>query len=327
LKVLPINSTVLDFAFEIHTDVGLRCIGAKVNQKIVPSSYKLSNGDQVEILTSKKQEPTEMWLDQVITAKAKARIKSVLKAHRQVIIDKGQKLADRYLRKKNVEINESNISKLIKFLNLNSPIDLYYSMGIGNLKLEEITGIKAYKGKLQTRKRAMNQNESLDQAIKNTLLKNASIIVFGENSDKIDYFLAGCCNPIPGDHVNGFINKNNDVEIHKANCPSSIKLVSKYGYKIVKTRWTKEHKIAFLTGLSMTGIDDVGVMHKITNVISGKLRINMQSITIDSHDGIFEGTIMVYVDDTKHLDSLMKSLQRLSGILSVSRLEETELSV
>ncbi len=326
LKMLPAKGTVLDFAFEIHTDVGLKCIGAKVNHKIVPPIHPLRNGDQVEVLTSKKQDPSETWLENVITAKAKSRIKDALKHNRKRIIEKGQLILSKHLKKLNITINTPNTSKLIKHFNLSSPYDLYYCIGSNTISMDELKGISGRNGNLLIGKGRRPKKEALDMAIKNTLVKNANLLVFGENSDKIDYVLAACCNPIPGDGVHGFINKDNDIEIHKSNCPKSIKLISKYGYRIVKTRWTKEHKIGFLTGLKITGIDDVGIMHKITDVISGKLKINMQSITIDSQEGIFVGTIMVYVDDTKHLDQLINKLSKIKGLLSINRLEETEVN-
>jgi GTP pyrophosphokinase len=327
LKVLPTNSTVLDYAFEIHTDVGVNCIGAKVNHKIVPLSHQLSNGDQVEVLTSKKQQPNEAWLDQVITPKAKTKIKDALKKERNKIVKQGQKMVEGALKKRKITLNAPNLTALIQYFQFSSPIDLYYSAGIGNINLEDLNGISTNRGSiiLASRKSKGTKGDHVEKAIKNTLLRNANLLVFGENSDQIDYNMATCCNPIPGDDVNGFVNKHGEIEIHKANCATSIKLISKYGYKIVKTKWSKEHKIAFLTGLKITGLDDVGIMHKITEVISGKQKVNIQSITIDSHDGIFEGTINVYVDDTQHLKGLMKELERVKEILSVNRLDETEL--
>lgn len=327
LKRLPANATVLDFAFEIHTTIGLQCIGAKVNQKIASQSHQLNNGDQVEILTSKKQRPSEDWLQQVITAKAKAKIKEALKEGRKEIIDYGKHTLERVFKVMNLSFNSNNLNTLLAYYQLNTVNDLFYSVGMGNIPFKDIYKFTRKGDKIEIACEFVPNQEAVEQAIKNRLLTNANVMAFGENADKIDYNLAGCCKPIPGDDAFGFINKNKEIEIHKANCPKAINLISKFGFKIVKTKWTKEHKIAFLTGLKITGVDDVGVMLKITNVISGEMKINMQSITIDSKDGVFEGKMMVYVDDTDHLQHLMNRLKELDGILSVNRFEEEKVKV
>lgn len=327
LKILPANSTVLDFAFEIHSDIGLHCIGAKVNQKIAPQSHNLSNGDQIEILTSKKQKPSEEWLIQVVTAKAKSVIKNYLKEERNKLIEYGKHLLERIFRVMKISFNSVNLNTLVSFYQLGNTNDLFYSIGIGNIPFKDIYKFSRTGDKIDVDCEYTPDEETVEQAIKNRLLSNASMLVFGENVNKIGYNLATCCKPIPGDDAFGFMNKNNQIEIHKANCPKAINLIAKFGYKIVKTKWTKEHKIAFLTGLKVTGVDDVGIMLKISNVISGEMKINMQSITIDSKDGVFEGIMMVYVDDTYHLQQLIDRLKGLDGILSVNRFEEVKIKL
>jgi len=322
LKILPTKATVLDFAYEIHSDIGSRCIGGKLNHKIVPLSNELNNGDQVEILTSKRQRPSEDWLSFVVTAKAKSKIKEVLKIERKQIIDKGKQLFD-----KEWELNKDyrtapSFNKILEHYGIASTNDLYYTIGVNELKAEDAVKIAIHKE--EKKKENINglDNSQMEQAIKSKLMQNANVMVFGEDSDQIDYNLAECCKPIPGDEVFGYINKNNEIEVHRSNCPKAINVISKYGYKIVKTKWTKQHQIAFLTGLKITGLDDVGVMFKITNVISGELKLNMQSITIDTKDGVFEGLIKVFVNDTAHLNNLMDKLRSLDGILSLTRLDE-----
>lgn len=322
LKILPAKSSVLDFAFEIHSDIGQRCIGAKVNHKIVPISYRLGNGDQVEILTSKKQKPAEDWIQYVVTAKAKSGIKDVLKAERKRIVEIGKKALENIFREKKVAFNTHNLNRVLDFFKIPAVNDLFYSIGVGNFKFSDMDNFVRIGDSIELKDQTKTSDENVELAIKNKLVSNASLFVFGDGAETVDYNLAGCCKPIPGDDVFGYVNKNKEIEIHRTNCPKAINAISKYGYDIVRTKWTKQHQIAFLTGLKITGIDDVGIMYKITNVISGDLKVNMQSITIDTKDGIFEGIIKVFVKDTYHLTELMDKLRQLDGILSVARYEE-----
>jgi GTP pyrophosphokinase len=323
LKIMPGKSSVLDFAYEIHTDIGTHCIGAKVNHKIEPISYQLQNGDQVEILTSKKQKPSDDWLQYAVTAKAKSVIKDVLKSERRRIMEIGKKALEGIFREKKVAFNTHNLNKVLEFFKIPHVNDFYYSVGVGNFKLSDIDHFTRVDDNIVVKEQARH-TENIELAIKNKLVSNSNLWVFGEGASTPDYNLAQCCKPIPGDDVFGFINKNKEVEIHRNNCPKAINAIAKYGYDIVRTKWTKQHQIAFLTGLKLTGIDDVGVMQKISNVISGELKVNMQSISIDTHDGIFTGIIKVYVKDTVHLDELMDRLRALDGILSVNRFEEEQ---
>ena len=326
LKVLPKNSTVLDFAFEIHSDVGYRCIGAKLNHKIVTISQTLNNGDQVEILTSKKMKPSEDWMNYVVTAKAKSKLKDIFREERRRIISIGKKALESIFHEHGVSFNNPNLSKIQNFYNLNSLNELYYSIGVGNFNISEIQNFIKKGEVIEVRRKDKKSSADIELAIKNQLQQNAHLFVFGENAETVAYNLAPCCKPIPGDDVFGFVNKNGDVEIHRPSCPKAINTISKYGYKIIRTKWTKQHQITFLTGLKITGIDDVGVMFKITNVISGEAKINMQSITIDTKDGLFEGIIKIFVRDTQQLDDLMFRLSDLEGILTVTRFEDESAS-
>jgi len=325
LKILPAKATVLDFAFEIHTDLGNHCIGAKVNHRIEPISYKLQNGDQVEVLSSKKQKPSDDWIQYAVTAKAKSVIKDVLKSERKRIMEIGKKALEGIFREKKVSFNSHNLNHILDFFKIPHVNDLYYSIGVGNFKLSDIEHFSREGDNIVIKDKGRHAQD-IELAIKNKLVSNSNLWVFGEGADTIDYNLAQCCKPIPGDDVFGFVNKNKEVEIHRNNCPKAINTISKYGYDIVRTKWTKQHQIAFLTGLKLTGIDDVGVMQKITNVISGDLKVNMQSISIDTKDGIFTGIIKVFVKDTFHLQELMEQLRSLDGILSVSRYEEEQVA-
>lgn len=322
LKVLPSKSSVLDFAFEIHSDLGYKCIGAKVNQKIVPISYELNNGDQIEILTSKKQKPSEEWLKYVVTAKAKSKLKDVFRGERKRIVELGRRALESLFHQEKITFNSQNLNKILEYYKLPSVFELYYSIGVGNFHISDMDNFVKKEDNIELRSDIKPEPDKMEIAIKNKLQHNANLFYFGDDDQKVDYNLAECCKPIPGDDVFGFINKDGEVEIHRPDCLKAINAISKYGYNIVKTKWTQKHHIAFLTGLKITGLDDVGVMHKITDVISGELKINIQSITIDTRDGLFEGNIKIFVKDTHQLNELIEQLRELDGILSVTRFDE-----
>lgn len=323
IKVLPSKSSVLDFAFNIHSDLGYRCIGAKVNHRIEPISYMLKNGDQIEILTSKKQKPTEEWLKYTVTTKARAKIKDVLREDRRRIINIGKQNLESVFREYKIAVQTPNLNKIVSFYNLSSIEDLYYSVGLGNFKYEDFDQFVKIGDTIELKDNTKQHTENIELTIKNKLAQQSNLFMFDDVSTRVDYNLAECCKPIAGDEVFGYVNKNNIVEIHRTNCPQAISAISKFGYKTLRTKWNRQHQIAFLTGLKINGIDDVGVMFKITTIISGELKINMQSITIETDDGLFEGIIKVYVRDTEQLNLLVDRLKALEGILSVTQLEES----
>jgi GTP pyrophosphokinase len=319
---LPIGATALDFAFEIHTDLGVKCIGAKVNHKLVPLSHKLQNGDQVEIITSNKQSPKEDWLNFVVTAKAKARIKSSLKEEKRRIAEEGKEILERKLKSLKITYNTDNINKLTFFFKHPAPIDLFYNVAKGNIDLHALKEFQASEKVVENRapeRIEASQIEGLINKVKAS--KDNDTLLIGEDLQKIDYKLSTCCNPIPGDDVFGFITVNDGIKIHRTTCPNAAKLMSSFGYRVVKAKWTSQKELAFLTGLRIRGIDDVGLINKLTTVISNDFKVNMRSITVDSNDGIFEGSIMVYVNDTHHLENLIKKLKQVKGVTSVTRFD------
>lgn len=327
LKRLRKGATALDFAFEIHSGVGKKCIGAKVNTKLVPLSHVLRNGDQVEILTSNKQQPNEDWLNYVVTAKARSVIKQSLKEDKKKVALDGKEALERKFKQLKIEDSESNLLLLMNYYKMISPLDLYFSIANKKTDLSELNKFDIVAGKIKLPKPANLQEEageSIDDAVKKTLQKNAELLIMGETAEKIDYKFAPCCNPIPGDDVFGFLTINDGIKIHRTNCPNAVQMMSKYSYRIIKTRWTKQHEIAFLTGLKLTGIDDVGLVNKITNIITGQMNLNMRSISFDSADGVFEGKIMVYVHDTAELEDLTSRLSALDGLLEVSRFDSED---
>ena len=318
---LPLNATALDFAFEIHTDVGASCIGAKVNHKLVQLSYTLQNGDQVEIITSSKQTPKEDWLNFVVTAKAKAKIKSALKEEKRKIAETGKEILERKLKSLKITYNSENIHKLSYFFKLQSTLDLFFEVAQGNIDMKDLKEYQASEKVIENKPQDKIEAEQVQSLVRTLKAKDSDMLLIGEDMQKIDYKLANCCNPIPGDDVFGFVTVSDGIKIHRTNCPNAAKLMANYGYRIVKAKWTNQQELAFLTGLRITGIDEVGLINQLTTVISNDFKVNIRSITVDSDNGIFEGTIMVYVNDTHHLDNLIRKLKMIKGISTVTRFD------
>jgi len=320
IKNLPKGSSALDFAFEIHSEVGAHCMGAKVNHKLVPLSTELKSGDQVEIITSKKQKPNESWLDYVITGKAKSKIKASLREDKKRLAELGEQKFLKWLKKNRITHNQHNLKELQTLFRQPSPLEMYYRFEVNRLPLKKVEQLKLEKGKIIGRKTEEKPKTEIQERLK-VDGKSEEMLVIGEDMDHFEYKLAPCCNPIPGDEVFGFITINEGIKIHKTNCPNAIQLMSNYAYRIVKARWTSQQQIAFLAGIKVTGIDDVGLVNNITKLISGELNVNMRSIRFDSEDGVFDGTIMVYVHDTKHLTRLISKLKSVEGVINVGRIE------
>jgi GTP pyrophosphokinase len=318
VKMLPIGSSALDFAFSIHSAVGSQCIGAKINHKLVPIGHKLRSGDQVEIITSGKQKPSEDWLNLVVTAKAKTKIKDSLKEEKRKIADEGKYLVQRKLENFGAAYNQHNVDVLTAFYKLASPLDLYYQISIKAIDLKELKDFQLLGDRIEPPK-VIKLPENRPDTGSGVSKKDAELIIFGESSDRIVYNLANCCKPIPGDDVFGFVTTGKGLTIHRTNCPNAAKLMANYGHRVVKTKWAKNKEISFLTGLKIIGLDDVGVIHKITNLISGELKININAMTIEAKDGLFHGNIRIYVHDKEELDELVSRLKKLPGIETVDR--------
>jgi GTP pyrophosphokinase len=320
VKMLPVGSSALDFAFSVHSAIGSKCIGAKVNHKLVPIGHKLRSGDQIEVITSNKQKPSEDWLSFVVTAKAKNKIKDALKDEKRKVAEDGKYFAEKKLHAIGAAFSLQNIDELVSFYKLNSHLDLFYSIAIKQIDLREIKEFEVKGDRIEPirpKKPELTTQEALPA--KNEIKKDTELIIFGESSDRIVYTLANCCKPIPGDDVFGFVSTGKGLTIHRTNCPNATRLLSSFGHRVVKTKWAKNKEISFLTGLKITGLDDVGVIHKITNLISGELKINISAITVEAKDGIFEGNIRLYVHDKDELDLLFQKLKGLPGIQSVQR--------
>ncbi|SEA00904.1 RelA/SpoT family protein [Pedobacter hartonius] len=318
---LPLGATALDFAFEIHTDVGARCIGAKVNHKLVPLSYKLQNGDQVEIITSSKQTPKEDWLNIVVTAKAKSKIKSSLKEEKRKIAEEGKETLERKLKSLKITYNTDNLNKLSYFFKLASTQELFIAVANGKIELKDLKEYLASEKEIENRGTERNDGQQIEALLSKVKGPESDILLIGEDLQKIDYTLAACCNPIPGDDVFGFVTVSEGIKIHRTNCPNAAQLMANYGYRVVKAKWNKAQELTFLTGLHIVGIDDVGLINNITKVISNDFKVNMRSITVDTDNGIFDGSIMIFVNDKEHLDNLIKNLLEVKGVTGVTRFD------
>ncbi|MEI6019947.1 MAG: bifunctional (p)ppGpp synthetase/guanosine-3',5'-bis(diphosphate) 3'-pyrophosphohydrolase [Bacteroidota bacterium] len=322
MKTMPVGATALDFAFEIHTKVGEHCIGAKVNHKLVPLSNVLSSGDQVEILTSNKQVPKEDWINYVITAKAKSKIKSSLKDQRKKIAEEGKEIIQKKMERLKVAYNHQIAQEFCNFLKLPSTQELFYRAALGNVDANEIKEFLKFRQNPNRRIKKPDAHR-LEELVTSARGKT-DMLVIGDDLQKLDYNLAPCCNPIPGDDVFGFITVGEGIKIHRVNCPNAIKLLSNYAYRVVKAKWVNDQLISFLAGLKITGTDELGIVNNITKVISNENNVNMRSINFDTDDGLFEGTIMVYVHDTKHLNHLIENLKKVKGINKVLRVDEKD---
>ncbi|GAA4374461.1 bifunctional (p)ppGpp synthetase/guanosine-3',5'-bis(diphosphate) 3'-pyrophosphohydrolase [Hymenobacter koreensis] len=318
LIILPDGATTLDFAFEIHTHIGMQCLGAKVNQKLEPLSYRLRNGDQVEILTSQKQKPTEEWLKYVTTSKAKSKIRDFLRDEKRAKAEDGRYLVEKRLELLGVELNPDNVNRLLAHFNVHNAHEFYYRIAIGQVDGREIKESLFDPTVPVPKLPSMLEPKAFDAEVQKLRGVRPDMLVIGENTAKIQYTIATCCNPIPGDDVFGFETDDN-IDIHRTSCPKAVELMSSFGNRVVRAKWTDQLELAFLAGLRIKGSDRVGLVNDVTKIISNSLKVNMRSITIDSDDGMFEGQIMVFVNDTAHLDKLIHRLSKVRGVLSVER--------
>ena len=321
MKTLPIGATALDFAFEIHSKVGEECIGAKVNHKLVPLSYQLKSGDQIEVLTSSKQTPKEDWINFVITAKAKGKIKHALKEQRRKVAEEGRDILEQKFYKAKLDFTIQNIQDFVAFLKLPSSQELFYRVAknvVDTKQIKEFTKFKANPEKFEIKKQ--EHHVSLEQLVAGVRGKT-DLLVIGDDMQKLDYKLSPCCNPIPGDDVFGFITIDEGIRIHRINCPNAIQLLSNYAYRVVKAKWNSQHLISFLAGIKVIGTDELGIVNNITKIISTQYNVNMRSISFDTEGGVFEGTIMIFVHSTDHLTQLINKLKKVNGVQNVTRID------
>ncbi|MCB9245857.1 MAG: bifunctional (p)ppGpp synthetase/guanosine-3',5'-bis(diphosphate) 3'-pyrophosphohydrolase [Flavobacteriales bacterium] len=321
LKKLPMNSTTLDFAFDIHTEVGSKCIGAKVNNKLVPISHVLQNGDQVEIITSAKQKPNKGWLDFVITGKAKGRIKHALKEEKRKLVEEGKEVVIRKLRQAKVPKTTENMRIICLHFDQPSEADFYVFVARNGFPKTDQPLRNVIQGYKDRAEQGRHRNDTAPEHITE---KKSGELIIGESADlNMDYEFAKCCSPIPGDEVVGFITVGEGIKIHRTNCKNAIRLMSNYGYRIIKARWAGYpiHEIRFNAGIQITGIDSPGLVSKVTDVISKDLQINMQSISFSAKDGAFVGNLTLEVDSTGHLDELIEKIKKIDQYIQVKRVD------
>ncbi|HNW51874.1 MAG TPA: RelA/SpoT family protein [Prolixibacteraceae bacterium] len=329
MKTLPKGATVLDFAYEIHTDLGNKCIGAKINHQLVPLSHELKSGDQIEILTSEKQKPQAHWFDIVTTAKAKQKVKDSFKLEHNQHIEKGKQLIEDELKKLNKIPSGETLDILLKHFNLESKIQLYAQIGSGLSALDHLEDIfvekkeenkliKYWKLSLGKKKKAPNTDETPIQ----TIDKKKPYILAEENLEK-NFNLAKCCNPIPGDDVIGFIDDQNKIIVHKKTCSETAKIMTCEGDRIVSVKWKQFTISSYLCHILMRGIDRIGIVSEVAGIISKEHNINMRSVRFDTTDGVFTGNIDVYIHNTDDLENIISQLIKIEGVESVERIEET----
>jgi GTP diphosphokinase / guanosine-3',5'-bis(diphosphate) 3'-diphosphatase len=324
LKTLPTGATALDFAFDIHTDIGAKCIGAKVNQKLVPINHVLKNGDQIEILTSAKQKPTEDWLRFVIGPKAKSKIKELLKEDKRVVVDEGKEVLLRKLKQLKIDANSQVFEQMRDYFKVASQFELHYRVGIGTITLDDLRLFKDYKPFSPLKNHAHTQVrdvKTIQQEINKAKGRVGDSILIGEDMDVVEYKLAKCCTPIPGDDVFGFVTVNEGIKIHRTTCPNATELLANHGNRVIKAKWTSQYEVAFLTGLKVIGTDRVGLINDVSKVISEELKVNMSSLSFKTDQGIFSGEIMLYVNDTRHLEMLIDKLEKVEGVVKVNRFD------
>ncbi|GAA4281612.1 RelA/SpoT family protein [Gaetbulibacter aestuarii] len=323
LKSLPKGATALDFAFSIHTEVGMKTRGAKVNGKLVPLSHELKSGDQVDILTSDSAKPNANWLDYATTARARSKIKSALKEDKKRIGEEGKEILRRKLRQLKITLNEASVNELVSYFKLKTSLDLFYRVGLGTI---DNTMLKAFASSRSNvlmsffkSKISRKQTATKEEIEREEVTNKFDSLVFGKDEEKLDYKLANCCNPIPGDDVFGFLTVTEGIKVHKKNCPNALSLQSNYAYRIMPAKWVDSTQQEFSAQIKLTGIDHLGLVNDITKVISENMHVNMKSISFESDDGIFSGKINVVVKNNTLIKKLIDRLKKINGIDKVSR--------
>ena len=323
IKSLPKGATSLDFAFSIHSAIGVHTRGTRVNGKLVPLNFELKSGDQIEVITSVNQKPTPHWLNYVTTSRAKTKIKNVLNENTKKVAEDGRELLTRKLRHLKVNLNEKTINELVVYFKLKTSLDLFYRVGIGSIENQQLkdfaalksnTFINFFKNKI---KRSPSANT--EQISKEEIHTNYDLLVFGAEQDKLDYKLSTCCNPIVGDEVFGFITINEGIKVHKKDCPNAISMQSNYAYRVIKAKWIDSSQQEFKAVLIITGMDFLGLTNELTKVISSNMNINIQSISLTTEAGLFNGKVAVIVKNNGILEKMMAKIRKIDGIDKVTR--------
>ncbi len=321
MRILPKGSTALDFAFDIHSEVGYNCAGVQVNGSQVPISHILKNGDRVSVRTSKSQKPSESWLQIVQTGKAKSRIRQALKEERKQQGEIGKEYLQRKLKNIKVELNYDNLEVLLKFYGVQSGIDLYYGIAMEELSLNRLKELEVEHGKLSIKKEEKpTAPRPAPQRKTDTNIK-PKLMINGEDASQFSYSLATCCKPVQGDEIFAYTTTHDGVKIHRNACPNAKNMLSKYGYRVMKAAWVTSFNTSFVADLELTGIDDIGIIQRLTNVLTNQLRVDMRSFSMDGDEGYFKGKISVVVNNTDQLNFIIKSLRDQEYVSNVIRIE------
>ncbi len=323
IKSLPKGATSLDFAFSIHSEVGVRTRGTRVNGRLVPLNTELKSGDQIEVITSSTQKPTINWLEYVTTSRAKNKIKNVLNENTKKIAEEGKELLTRKLKHLKITLNEQVVNEMVNFFRLKTSLDLFYRVGIGAIDNQQLKDYAAQKSNTLMnffRGKITRKPHTADEDInKQVLSSNYDMLVFGPEHDKLDYKLSTCCNPIPGDEVFGFVTINEGIKVHKKDCPNAISLQSNYAYRIIQAKWIDSSQQEFKAILHITGMDSLGLTNELTKVISNNMHVNIQSISLSGEAGIFNGQVAVIVQNNTILKKLIDNIKKIDGIDKVTR--------
>jgi GTP diphosphokinase / guanosine-3',5'-bis(diphosphate) 3'-diphosphatase len=324
IKSLPKGATSLDFAFSIHSDIGIRTRGTRVNGKLVPLNYELKSGDQVEIITAANQKPTLHWLDYVTTSRAKNKIRNVLNENTKKIAEDGKELLTRKLKQLKITLNETSVNEMVNFFKLKTSLDLFYRVGVGAIENQQLKEYAAQKSNtlmnfFKNKIKRSSPNTADPDIHKQVISSNFDMLVFGAEQDKLDYKLSTCCNPIPGDEVFGFVTINEGIKVHKRDCPNSISMQSNYAYRIMLAKWIDSSQQEFKAILKIMGMDTLGLTNELTKVISNNMHVNIQSISLSGEAGIFEGQVAVIVQNNNVLKKLMDNIKQIDGIDKVTR--------
>tara|TARA_B100000795_G_scaffold158062_1_gene118762 strand:+ start:61306 stop:63510 length:2205 start_codon:yes stop_codon:yes gene_type:complete len=322
LYSLPKGASALDFAFHIHTEVGMHTRGTKVNGKLVPLSHSLHSGDQVEVITSNNAKPSANWLDYVFTSRARSKIKSSLKEERKEIANYGKEILRRKLKSLKISLDERTINQLVTFCKLKTSLDLYYRVGAGIVDNKQLKDFAASKTNALVSfiKNKIRKPTNPDEINKEEITEKFDQLVFGKEEQKLDYKIAVCCNPIPGDEVFGFLTVTEGIKVHKKNCPNAVQLQGNYNYRVQKAKWIDSSQRDFKAQLLITGIDALGLVNNVTKEVSNNLNIDMKSVHFDTNDGVFSGNIVVVVKNKNILDNLVQNIKKINGIDKVTRM-------
>ncbi|MDC1261453.1 RelA/SpoT family protein [Polaribacter sp.] len=321
LKSLPKGASALDFAFSIHTDVGLKCRGAKVNGKLVPLSYELNSGDQIEVITTAINKPNSRWLDFVITARARTKIRAALKDEEKQIAEEGKAILARKLRHLKISFNEKVVNELVTFFNLRTSFDLFFRIGSGAIDNTQLKSFVSGRNSaiISYFKNKLRRTPSTGAVSEEVVTHKYDALVFGKDEERLEYKLSPCCNPISGDNVFGFITINDGIKVHKKNCPNSISLQSNYAYRIIKTKWIDSTKQDFKVILQINGVDNAGIANNLTRIISNNMGVFIHSINIAGNEGFFEGKLSLSVNNRAQLKKLISRIQKIEGVKKVAR--------